>query len=55
MSDFKIAAFINDAIFSATEDVFNEGKTTTFDIGGRASTSQMTDTIATLAKEKLRK
>ena len=46
---------IKDAIFSATEHVINEGKTITFDIGGNASTSQMTDAIAILAKEKLRK
>ena len=46
---------IKDAIFSATKYVINEGKTITFDIGGNASTSQMTDAIIVLAKEKLRK
>ena len=46
---------IKDAIFSATEHAINEGKTITFDIGGSASTSQMTDAITILAKEKLRK
>ena len=55
MAEYLGEPHIKDAIFSATEDVINEGKTTTFDIGGSASTSQMTDTIATLAKEKLRK
>ena len=55
MAEYLGEPHIKAAIFSATEDVINEGKTTTFDIGGSASTSQMTDTIATLAKEKLRK
>ena len=55
MAEYLGEPHIKDAIFSATKDVINEGKTTTFDIGGSASTSQMTDTIATLAKEKLRK
>ncbi len=55
MAEYLGEPHIKDAIFSATEDVINEGKTTTFDIGGSASTSQMTDTISTLAKEKLRK
>ena len=55
MAEYLGEPHIKDAIFSATNDVINEGKTTTFDIGGSASTSQMTDTISTLAKEKLRK
>ena len=55
MAEYLGEPHIKAAIFSATEDVINEGKTTTFDIGGSASTSQMTDMIATLAKEKLRK
>ena len=55
MAEYLGEPHIKDAIFSATKDVINEGKTTTFDIGGSASTSQMTDTISTLAKEKLRK
>jgi isocitrate dehydrogenase len=46
---------IRDAIFSATDQVINEGKTVTWDIGGNASTTQMTDAIITYAKEKLRK
>ena len=55
MAEYLGEPHIKDAIFSATEDVINEGKTTTFDVGGSASTSQMTDAIATIAKEKLRK
>jgi len=46
---------IRNAIFAATEQVINEGKSVTWDIGGNASTTQMTDTIITYAKEKLRK
>lgn len=46
---------IRNAIFAATEQVINEGKVVTWDIGGNASTTQMTDAIITYAKEKLRK
>jgi isocitrate dehydrogenase len=46
---------IRDAIFAATEQVINEGKVVTWDIGGNAGTSQMTDAIITYAKQKLRK
>jgi isocitrate dehydrogenase len=46
---------IRDAIFGATEQVINEGKVVTWDIGGNASTTQMTDAIISYAKQKLRK
>ena len=46
---------IRDAIFSATEQVINEGNTVTWDIGGSASTTQMTDAIIGYAKNNLRK
>jgi isocitrate dehydrogenase len=46
---------VRNAIFSATEQVINEGKVVTWDIGGNASTTQMTDAIITYAKQKLRK
>ena len=46
---------IRNAIFDATEQVINEGKYVTYDIGGSAKTSQMADAVAELAKEKLRK
>jgi isocitrate dehydrogenase len=45
---------IRDAIFSATEQVINEGKTVTWDIGGSATTTQMTDAIIKHAKNNLR-
>ncbi len=46
---------IRDAIFAATNQVINEGETVTWDIGGDASTTQMTDAIIRYAKNNLRK
>ncbi|MSV26511.1 MAG: 3-isopropylmalate dehydrogenase [Nitrosarchaeum sp.] len=46
---------IRNAIFNATERVINEGKAVTWDIGGNASTTQMTDAIIKYAKENLQK
>jgi len=46
---------IRNAIFDATEQVINEGKYVTYDIGGNAKTSQMSDAIAQLAKKILAK
>ena len=46
---------IGNAIFAATDKVINEGKTVTWDIGGSASTSQMTDAIISYAKSELRR
>jgi len=46
---------IRNAIFDATERVINEGKAVTWDIGGNASTTQMTDAIIKYAKENLQK
>ena len=46
---------IRNAIFDATEDVINAGKYVTYDIGGNAKTSQMSQAIAELAKQKLQK
>ncbi|MGI0026781.1 MAG: isocitrate/isopropylmalate family dehydrogenase, partial [Nitrosopumilaceae archaeon] len=46
---------IRDAIFAATEQVINEGKHVTYDIGGSTSTSKMANVIADIAKQKLRK
>ena len=55
MADYMGERAIRDAIFDATEKVINEGKAVTWDIGGNASTTQMTDAIITYAKENLRK
>lgn len=46
---------IRNAIFSATEQVINDGKFVTWDIGGNATTTQMTDAIIEYAKNNLRK
>lgn len=55
MAEYLGETEIRNAIFAATEQVINEGKTVTWDIGGSASTTQMTDAIIKHAKEKLRK
>lgn len=55
MAEYLGEKDIRNAIFAATEQVINEGKTVTWDIGGNASTTQMTDAIISLAKQKLHK
>jgi isocitrate dehydrogenase (NAD+) len=46
---------ISRAIFQATEDVINEGKYVTYDLGGTTTTSQMADQIALQASNLLQK
>jgi len=46
---------IRNAIFDATEQVINEGKYVTYDIGGNAGTKEMAEAIALIAKQKLSK
>ena len=55
MVEYLGETHIKDAIFAATDQVINEGKYVTFDIGGNASTTQMTEAIINIAKQKLRK
>ncbi|NHH98054.1 Isocitrate dehydrogenase [NAD] [Candidatus Nitrosotalea sp. FS] len=55
MVEYLGETHIRDAIFAATDQVINEGKYVTFDIGGNATTTQMTDAIIEIAKQKLRK
>jgi len=55
MAEYLGESDIKNAIFSATEQVINENKATTSDIGGNAGTTQMTDAIVVYAKQKLRK
>ena len=55
MAEYLGEQDIRNAIFSATEQVINEGKYVTYDIGGDAKTSQMADAIAQLAKKKLQR
>jgi isocitrate dehydrogenase (NAD+) len=44
---------ISNAIFQATEDIINEGKYVTYDLGGNTSTSQMADKISLQASSLL--
>ncbi|MFI5416770.1 MAG: isocitrate/isopropylmalate dehydrogenase family protein [Nitrososphaerales archaeon] len=55
MAEYLGEPHIKDAIFAATDQVINDGKSVTFDIGGSATTAQMTDAIITLAKANLRR
>jgi isocitrate dehydrogenase len=55
MADYLGEKDIRDAIFDATEQIINEGKYVTFDIGGDATTTQMSEQITNLAKTNLRK
>lgn len=55
MAEYLGEPHIKDAVFAAAEQVINEGKYVTFDIGGNSTTTQMTDAIIAAAKTKLRK
>jgi len=55
MAEYVGEPDIKTAIFEATDQVINEGKTVTYDLGGNAGTKEMAEVIANLAKEKLRK
>ena len=55
MAEYLGEPEIRDAVFAATDDVINEGKYVTYDIGGNAKTSEMADAVAKIAAEKLRK
>ncbi len=55
MAEYLGESHIKDAIFSATEQVINEGKNVTFDIGGSATTTKMAEAIAEIAKQKLKR
>jgi isocitrate dehydrogenase len=46
---------ISEAIFQATEDIINEGKYVTYDLGGSTTTSQMAEQIALQARSLLPK
>ena len=55
MADYLGEKDIRDAIFTATNQIINEGKYVTFDIGGDATTTQMSEQIAQIAKSTLRR
>ncbi len=46
---------IKHAIFKATDEIINDGKFVTYDIGGNAKTSEMTDAIAKRSAKLLKK
>lgn len=55
MADYLGEGEICKAIFKATEDVINENKHVTYDLGGTASLSKMSDQIAARAAKLLKK
>ena len=55
MAEYLGESDIKDAIFSATHQVINDGKYVTFDIGGDATMTQMSEQISVIAKNNLRK
>ncbi|HEX6562461.1 MAG TPA: isocitrate/isopropylmalate family dehydrogenase, partial [Nitrososphaera sp.] len=55
MADYLGEREICKAIFKATEDVINENKYVTYDLGGTASLSKMADQIATRSAKLLKK
>ena len=46
---------ICDAIFASTEDVINEGKYVTYDLGGKSTLTKTASEIALRAKHMLKK
>jgi isocitrate dehydrogenase len=55
MAEYLGEQDIKKAIFEAADQVINEGKTVTYDLGGNSGTKEMANAIANLAKEKLLK
>jgi len=55
MAEYLGEKDISKAIFNATEDVINEKKYVTYDLGGKATLSEMADQIATRSTKLLRK
>ena len=55
MAEYLGEQDIKKTIFEAADQVINEGKTVTYDLGGNSGTKEMTNAIANLAKEKLLK
>ena len=55
MTEYLGEPDIKKAIFEATDQVINEGKVVTYDLGGNSGTKEMAEAIANVAKEKLQK
>ena len=54
MAEYLGEPDIKKAIFDATEQVINEGKVVTYDLGGNSGTKEMAEAIANVAKGKLK-
>jgi len=54
MAEYLGESDIKKAIFDATDQVINEGKVVTYDLGGNSGTKEMAEAIANVAKEKLK-
>ncbi|MCH7941421.1 MAG: isocitrate/isopropylmalate dehydrogenase family protein [Thaumarchaeota archaeon] len=54
MAEYLGEPHIKKAIFDATEQVINEGKVVTYDLGGNSGTKEMAEAIANVAKGKLK-
>ena len=54
MAEYLGEPDIKKAIFEATDQVINEGKVVTYDLGGNSGTKEMAEAIANIAKEKLK-
>ncbi len=55
MAEYLGEPDIKKAIFEATDQVINEGRVVTYDLGGNSGTKEMAEAIANVAKEKLQK
>ncbi|MFQ5573388.1 MAG: isocitrate/isopropylmalate dehydrogenase family protein [Nitrosopumilaceae archaeon] len=54
MAEYLGEPDIKKAIFEATDQVINEGKVVTYDLGGNSGTKEMAEAIANVAKGKLK-
>jgi len=54
MAEYLGESDISKAIFAATDQVINEGKVVTYDLGGNSGTKEMAEAIANVAKGKLK-
>ena len=55
MAEYLGEKHVSDAIFKGTEQIINENKYVTYDLGGSASLSRMAEEIATKASALLKK
>ncbi len=54
MTEYLGEPDIKKAIFDATDQIINEGKVVTYDLGGNSGTKEMAEAIANVAKQKLK-